>query len=214
MNRVAIINLAGPNDPGLAHDSFRAFALRARLDREHGTHANQVMWQGPVTIIGDPVELNQAALDAQERWLDAVAADHSRRSLATKLIADRPSDVHDQCSDGLGHVVHSGICGNAVVPVYGTPRTVAGEPITTDQNQCRLKPLRRADYSVTFTDDEWATLQKTFPTGVCDYAKPGVDQRRVVPWLTYSDTQGNVVYGGRPLGPAPESEPLTSPSSH
>ena len=27
MNTVAIINLTGPNDPGLAHDSYRAFAI-------------------------------------------------------------------------------------------------------------------------------------------------------------------------------------------
>ena len=208
LNRVAIINLAGPNDPGLAHDSFRAFAIRARLDQEHSTHANQVMWQGPFPILGDPVELNQNALDSMERWLDAVRADHSRRSLPSKVIDDRPADVHDQCSDGAGQVLHAGICGKAVVPVYGTPRTVAGEPITTEQNQCRLKALHRADYGVTFTDEEWATLQKTFPTGVCDYSKPGVGQQRVVPWLTYFDSTGKLVYGGRPLGPAPQSRPL------
>jgi hypothetical protein len=92
-----------------------------------------------------------------------------------------------------------------VVPVYGTPRTVAGEPITTDQNKCRLEPLVRSAYPVTFTDAQWATLQKAFPTGVCDYAKPGVDQQPVVPWLTYSDARGRVVVGGRPLPRAPRS---------
>src|SRR5581483_11497417 len=205
LDQVAIINLAGPNDPGLAHDSFRAFALRSRLDHAHGTHANQVMWQGPAPIIGDPVRPNPAALAAIDRWLTAVGNDRSARPLAAKVIADKPADVVDQCSDGAGHTIHDGICGPAVVPVYGTPRTVAGEPIATDQNKCQLKPLRRSDYHVTFTDAEWAGLQKVFPTGVCDYTKPGVDQQPVVPWLTYQGPNGGVVYGGRPLGPAPMS---------
>jgi hypothetical protein len=208
LDRVPIINLAGPNDPGLAHDSFRAFALRARLERAHGTHGNQVMWQGPAPIIGDPVELNDGALDAMERWLDAIDADHSQRALAAKVIIDKPEDIRDQCFDGDGQVVHDGLCGTTIVPVYGTPRMVAGEPITTDQNQCRLKPLRRSDYTVSFTDAQWASLQNAFPTGVCDYSKPGVDQQPVVPWLRYLDKHGNVIYGGAPLGPAPRSKPL------
>jgi hypothetical protein len=208
LDQVPIINLAGPNDPGLAHDSFRAFAIRSRLDRAHGTHANQVMWQGPAPIIGDPVELNQTALVAIDRWLTAVDNDHSHHSLANKVIADKPANIADQCSDGLGHKLHDGICGNTIVPVYGTPRTVAGEPISTDQNKCQLKPLRRSDYNVTFTDAQWATLEKTFPTGVCDFTKSGVNQQAVVPWLTYQDAGGKVIYGGTPLGPGPTSIPF------
>lgn len=211
LDRVPIINLAGPNDPGLAHDSYRAFAIRARLERAHGTHANQVMWQGPAPIIGDPVQLNQTALTALDRWLTAVQADKSRKSLPAKVIADKPADLADACFDGNGNKLHDGICEKQIVPVYGTPRTVAGEPITTDQNKCRLKSLLRSDYTVTFTDDEWATLEKTFPAGVCDYSKPGVDQHPVVTWLTYSDAKGNVIYGGKPLGPAPRSKALRPP---
>lgn len=208
LDQVAIINLAGPNDPGLAHDSFRAFAIRSRLDRAHGTHANQVMWQGPAVIIGDPVQLNENALAAMDRWLSAVGNDHSSRSLPAKVIADKPADISDACFNGSGVKLHDGICGPAVVPVYGTPHTVAGEPIATDQNKCQLKPLRRRDYNVTFTDDQWATLTKVFSTGVCDFTKPGVDQQPVVPWLTYLSAKGGVIYGGTPLGPTPVSVPF------
>jgi hypothetical protein len=209
LDKVAILNLAGPNDPGLAHDSYRAFAIRARLDKVHGTHANQVMWQGPAPIIGDPVELNSGALDAVDRWLTAVEKDRAKRSLAAKVIADKPADLADACFDGNGNKVHDGICGNSVVPVYGTPRTVAGEAITTDQNKCQLKPLVRTDYKVTFTDAQWATLQKTFPAGVCDWSKPGIDQQTVVPWMTYSGAGGRVIVGGRPLPKAPVSRAIT-----
>jgi hypothetical protein len=100
-----------------------------------------------------------------------------------------------------------------VVPVYGTPRTVAGDPITTDANKCQLKPLRRSAYlPVRFTDAEWVELTRTFPRGVCDYARPGVDQRPTIPWLTYQTASGQVIYGGRPLGRPPVSTPL--PATH
>ena len=35
MNGVAIIDLRGP-DPGAFHDAYRSWAIRARLEREHG----------------------------------------------------------------------------------------------------------------------------------------------------------------------------------
>ena len=73
--------------------------------------------------------------------------------------------------------------------MYGTPRMVAGDAITTDTNKCQLKPLNRSATigPLTFTDAQWAQLQQTFPTGVCDYSKPGVDQQAAIPWLTYQD---------------------------
>ncbi len=203
LGQTAIIDCRGP-DPGLAHDSYRAFAVRARLDREHGTHANQLIWEGPVPIIGD-TDCTVQSLIAMDRWLGAVAQDHSARSLPAKVIADRPAGVQDECFDGTGQRLSNGLCPAAVVPVYGTPRTVAGDSITTDANKCRLKPLNRADYSVKFTAGQWAELQSTFPAGVCDYTKPGVDQQPTIPWLTYQNAAGHVIYGGRPLGAPPKS---------
>jgi hypothetical protein len=140
-----------------------------------------------------------------DRWLAAIHRDHSRRPLAAKVIADRPADIHDQCFDGHGNKVHDGICGPRVVPVYGTPRIVAGEPITTDQNKCQLKPLRRSDYHIVFTNAQWAQLQSVFPTGVCDWRRPGVDQQHTIAWQTYQTATGKVIYGGRPLGQPPTS---------
>jgi hypothetical protein len=86
------------------------------------------------------------------------------------------------------------------VQIYTTPRVVAGEPLTTDTMKCQLKPLVRSDYyPVEFTDSQWATLGAHFPTGVCDFSKPGVDQQRTVPWQTYEDGPGL----GRPIGSPP-----------
>jgi hypothetical protein len=206
LNQVPIINLMGPNDPGLAHDTFRAFALQDRLKRDFGTSANMVIWQGPAPILGD-VDYTGQALRAMNRWIEAVDNDHGGRSLPQKVIADKPADIHAQCSDGAGTVVSNTLCPAAVVPVYGTPRTVAGEPITTDQNSCQLVPLNRSSYAVTFTNAEWAELEATFPNGVCDYSKPGVSQRPTLSWLTYQTASGKVIYGGRAMGSPPASAP-------
>ncbi len=204
LGQTAIIDCRGP-DPGAAHDAYRAFAIRARLERDNGTHANQLIWEGPAPIIGDGQCLEQSLI-AMDRWLAAIQADHSSRSLPGKVIADKPSDLHDACFNGEGLKISDSICGNAVVPVYGTPRTVAGDAITTDANKCQLQPLRRTAYDVSFTNAQWAALQSVFAGGVCDYSKLGVDQQKTIPWLTYQDLRGRVIYGGRPMGAAPSSQ--------
>jgi hypothetical protein len=201
LDRTAIIDCRGP-DPGAFHDAYRAFAVRARLDRANGNHANQLIWEGPAVIIGD-AQCEQNSFDAMDRWLSAVEKDRGGGSLAKRIARDKPRDLGDRCYDGAGQKVSDGLCPDGVVPIYGTPRTVAGDAITTDTNKCQLKPLAKGDYSASFTDAEWAQLEGTFPTGVCDYSKPGVDQQDTIAWQTYQRANGKVIYGGKPLGRAP-----------
>jgi len=218
LGRTAIIDCRGP-DPGLFHDAYRAFAMRARLDRAHGTHANQSIWEGPAPIIGD-ASCAVNSFVAMDRWLTAVERDTSATPLAQKIVRQKPNDVGDQCYDGLGQKLIDALCGPVVVPIYGTPRMQAGDKITTDTNKCQLKPLDRADYALDlgllklplpFTDAEWAAMKSTFPTGVCDYSKPGVAQQGTIPWQTYQDASGHVIYGGWPLGPPPVSHAVVNP---
>ena len=209
LDGVAIIDLRGP-DPGAFHDAYRTWTIRARLEREQGHFPrNHVIWFGHVPLIGDG-NYTTEGLIAIDRWLAAVESDQTDRSLATKVAADRPADLRDRCSQvsGVEQVSVPGV-GKAcelkeVQTRYGTPATVAGEGIETDLNRCQLKPLRRSDYyPVEFSDDQWERLERAFPDGVCDWTKPGVDQQDTIPWQTYQDSDGNVIYGGRPLGPAP-----------
>jgi hypothetical protein len=203
LDQTAIIDCRGP-DPGLAHDSYRAFAVRDRLDREHGSHANQLIWEGPAPIVADTTcALN--SLIAMDRWLGSVERDRSTRSTERKIAADKPAGLTDQCWDGLGLRLSNSLCPPGVVPVYGTPRTVAGDALTTDTNKCQLKPLNRADYPLPFTAVQWNELKTTFPGGVCDYSKPGVAQQPTIPWMTYQTTGGKVIYGGRTMPPPPHS---------
>jgi hypothetical protein len=217
---VAIIDLRGP-DEGSFHDAYRSFTMRARLEAAEGHFPmNQVIWYGPVSLLGSPNYVAQGVA-SMDQWLSAVEADHRSISLADKVAKDRPASVHDQC-EPLGGVEQVSVPG--VGPVceyplvqarYGTPRMAAGEPINTDNEKCTLKPLRESDYyPITFTPDEWATLQQTFPTGVCDFSQPGVGQQPVIPWQNYQNPDGSVIYGGQPLGPAPAGSGLgwTSPS--
>jgi hypothetical protein len=206
LDRTAIIDCRGP-DEGLFHDAYRAFAVRARLDREHGQHRNQLIWEGPVSLIADR-QCERNSFLAMDRWLAAVEADKGHGTPAQKIARDKPADLTDRCYDGGGGKVSDALC-PSVVHVYGTPRTVAGDAITTDNNKCRLKPLNRGDYgSARFTDAQWAQLQAIFPDGVCDFSRRGVDQRPTIAWQTYQDRRGRVIYGGRAMPPPPRSRPL------
>jgi hypothetical protein len=204
LDEVAIIDLRGP-DPGAFHDVYRTYAVRARLEREHGTAANQALWRGFVPLIGDVNYVSQAIV-AMDGWLSAVEADSSDRPLSEKIIANR--NVVDRCTDGAGLELPSLVC-DAVVQSYTTPRIEAGMPFTDDVMRCSLKPLQRSDYfPVLFTDGQWSRLQAAFPDGVCDYSRTGRGQVPTARWQTYQDSVGNVIYGGVQLEPPPHSEAI------
>ncbi|HEX4483759.1 MAG TPA: DUF6351 family protein [Solirubrobacteraceae bacterium] len=207
LNQVAIIDCRGPN-PEQAHDAYRAFAVRERLQREHGTSANQLIWEGPLALRA-ATDCQSQGLVAMDSWLSKVEADAREVPLATKIIADRPSELGDRCYNEAGEVLNAhSICGTSVVPLYPSPRMVAGESITTDDTQCRLQALKRSSYAYSFSDSEWAVLKSAFPTGVCNYKKLGVFQKPTIPWLTYQTASGQVIYGGKPMRREPVSKPL------
>jgi hypothetical protein len=205
LNDVAIIDLRGP-DEGSFHDVYRTYALRARLLRNFGTAANQVLWRGQVPLLGDANFADQAVF-AMDGWLARVNRDHRNIPLAGKIIQDKPGTLTDRCTNGAGTDIPSWEC-DAVVASYGTPRMAAGGPLADDTLECQKKPLRKSDYAVTFTADQWKALKAAFPQGVCDYSKPGVDQHGATAWLTYQKPNGHVIYGGKPMGPPPHSTPV------
>lgn len=76
---------------------------------------------------------------------------------------------------------------NSMYPASSYPRFDAGEPLTGRTMQCQLKPITAADYAgyaalnPTWTgaprDSDLAALRVAFPSGVCDYTKPGVQEQ-------------------------------------
>jgi hypothetical protein len=183
--------------------------MRARLDREHGTHDNQVLWRGQAPILGDSTFTDDSIL-AIDGWLAAVEKDPRSLSLARKIIEDKPKTLTDRCTNGSGTDIPATECDN-VVQAYTDPRIEAGMPFADDTIKCELRPLRRSNYfPIQFTDAQWAKLQKAFPDGVCDYGKPGVDRVPTSVWQTYQDRDGKVIYGGESLGAVPAAEPLNA----
>lgn len=213
LDKVAMINFTGP-DPGIAHDTVHAFWTRWRLDRHFGNHDTHVMWGGPAPLIGDPNYVYQG-LTAMDNWLAAIEQDARNVPLTQKIVENKPADVHDQCSDGVGHKVADQLCPEALLLVLGTPRTVADDHREADTMKCQLKPIERSDnYGlIPFTDEQWTRLQAAFPDGVCDYTKTAVDRQPALSWLTYQNAAGGVIYGGTPLPepPANSGSGMSSP---
>jgi hypothetical protein len=211
LKSVAIIDLRGP-DPGAFHDAYRTWSMRARLEHAEGHFPqNDVIWFGETPLIGSPTYTTEGLL-AMDRWLSSVEADTRKVSLEEKIAQDRPAEAHDRCSnvEGIEQVSLPGVGPVCQAPLaqtrFSTPRVISGEDIATDKQKCQLKPLVRSDYyPIAFTDEQWAALQKTYPTGVCDFSKAGVNQKGTIPWQTYQDdgNGGAVIYGGKPLGRAP-----------
>jgi hypothetical protein len=193
MAKVAMIDLRD-NDDREEHYNFRTYVTRARLLKANGTTANQAIWRGT-----DAGARNGAlAFDTMNEWLTRIEADKSNVPLEQKVIKDRPALAVDTCFEGTTPVDASKC--DAVYHTFTDTRVAAGEPTASDIMKCQLKPLNRADYNVTFTAAQWDTLQSTFPGGVCDYSRPGVDQVTPEPWQTFANGPG-----GQPLGTAPVS---------
>jgi hypothetical protein len=174
LNDVAIIDI--PIDEQDIHEPYRSFAIRARLDAAHDSHANQVIWYTTAKTPDPFVVMNE--------WLTRTSNDHRALPFAKKLILDKPSAAHDMINRTFNE---------------GT-REAAGGPLASDVLACSLQPLHRSSFSVSFTDVQWKILEATFPHGVCDWNKPGLEQQPTIPWLTYAKGPG-----GQSLGPAPRS---------
>jgi hypothetical protein len=175
------------------HTTDWSFAMRERLLAANGTSANQVIIENqPTTDIQNAT--NAYELDAMNRWLTAIDADGSHQNLPAKVITDKPRDLGDGCFlSATQRVVSkvtdpaSGPCA-ATFPVGTNPREVAGEAQAMSVLKCSLRPINFGSYGVAFTATEQAQLKATFPTGVCDYQRPGVDQQRPIgSWLSYGD---------------------------
>ena len=85
---------------------------------------------------------------------------------------------------------------------FTSPHQVAGGPQAENILKCQLFNL--SDYpGVTFTSTQQGRLAVVFPSGVCDWTKPGVGQQDPASPLTFSAGPGGVA-----LPAAPWSTPI------
>lgn len=216
LDQVPIIDLRGHDDAEIHTDDW-SYVIRSRMDRAHGHHQNQIIFTGAAPLIGDtafscstfiaaglgagtpPVSTPREVCTANpllliDEWLAGVEADRSNRSLAQKVLANRPARAVDTCFIAGQAITDAATC-RILYPYYTSPREVAGGPQSRDVISCRLKPLTKTDYPQgMFTHAQFAALQKTFPKGVCDWTARDPDEQISVPWLTYANGPG-----GQPL---------------
>lgn len=76
-----------------------------------------------------------------------------------------------------------------LLPVFRTPRLVAGEPLSNDIAKCQLKPVDPADYTPALSAAQLQQVQQLFPQGVCDWSKPSIgDLAHSVLWPSIGST--------------------------
>jgi hypothetical protein len=186
--------------------NWRAFAVRDRLDRVNGGHGNQVIWRyGPGLL--PPPQLMVDSLATIDKWVAAIKADASTATLEEKVVKNKPAEAFDFCYIGNDYTTKvtdwSKCDADPVLRYFSSPRQVAGGPLAEDVLKCQLKPLKRSNYTKTFSDAQWSRLEKVFAGGVCDWSKPGVAMQRSTPWRTFANGPG-----GAPMGAAPGSKRL------
>ena len=208
--KVTIIDLRPDFGPDI-HQPWRSMQKRARLDATNGTHANHVIRGTGVTT---GAALTAQAFKMTDRWLTAIEADKSTATLESKVVANKPADVHDGCYATSGTTdadlatelaITDAACPIAAPLLQTSPHIVAGGPLSEDIFKCQLKLFDPAstDYGgVVFSAAQITRLRAVFPDGVCDWAKPGVGQTSQ--WVPTSFMSG-------PAGTTIEAAPVSAP---
>jgi hypothetical protein len=196
---IPVFDAGAYNETERYHYQWFHFAVRERMRKQTGRAENHLMWRGQV-----PAEKSWAEI---ERWLTAISTDTSNLPAYEKVVKHKP--VQDGCwpvpKEGqpptfivepqtFGHAPDSQC--NTVYPSYAAVRHVAGGPLDGNVLKCQLEPIDAKDYTPQLTEAQEQQLRRVFPTGVCDFSKPGVNQVPVVPWASF--------------GPAPDARLVDS----
>jgi hypothetical protein len=189
---IPIIDFRDYNDAvpqGDIHVRYHSFSMRKRLDKANGHHRNHVMVvnDNRFGLYSNNNPLLREAILKMDRWVTAIKADARDIPQIEKIEQNRPADVQEGCYTRDTPPVFiaqtqqreqdaTTSCGT-LYPTNSFPREVAGADIAADIIKCQLKPLAAADYAKPFTAAQWTRLQAIFPSGVCDWSKPGVEQQ-------------------------------------
>jgi hypothetical protein len=218
LGKVAIIDSRGYDEQGI-HYNWRSFSERKRLDVEAGSHDNQVIWRYGTALL--PATAAQIAavttksFTTMDTWLSALLTSAPKPSVnavrtQAQVVAGKPAAAVDFCfltgdTNFTTPVTDQATCdADARLAYFTSPHQVAGGPQAENILKCQLKPINLADYTgVTFTPTQQTRLAAVFPTGVCDWTKPGVGQQDPIGPLTYTAGPGGVA-----LPAAPVSAPI------
>jgi hypothetical protein len=183
---------------GDVHMRFQTFTTDARLMKARGTTDNRVMLTqdrqyGDFRLTSPQL---RDALSQMDQWLTALSNDTSSDTAIVKIRRAKPSGLVDACwtKDGQKIVEKqqylAGKC-HELYPSHSFPRAVAGAPIANDVVKCQLKPITASEYKAAMSPDDMARLKKIFPSGVCDWSKPGVEQQSLAgTWQSFNVERG------------------------
>lgn len=179
------------------HMQWEHFAARERVLQANGNADNYVMWRGSLAA------LSPESIAAFEKWMNAIAADKSADPQKTKVVKNKPADLVDGCTDKstpYKFIAEKQVLGttgtqcNTLWPSGRFPRMEAGVSLASNNLKCQLKPVDVVDYKVAISATELTRLKSIFPSGVCDYTKPGVSFAKVVPWASFGPSKVNLVF--------------------
>lgn len=196
--KTPIIDMRGFDEAGI-HLNWRSFALRARLDKANNGHGNHVMWRFPATL-GPSATMLIDSLLTMDQWLMALRSS-AAGSREERVVATKPTAAFDFCLLPTAPTLketNMALCdANADMAFRKSPRQIAGGPLAENIFKCQLKPLLRADYA-RLNDGQFTRLAAVFPTGVCDWSKPGVGQQDAISPLDFSSGPGGTALPAAP----------------
>lgn len=188
---IPIVDNGAANDAGGYHYGWFHYAVRERLRAANGDSDNFAFWRGAVPAA--------ATVTLFENWMNAYKSDTSDDPQIEKVLRAKPANGVEGCWTTSGTFIAEPLvfssqpvtqC-SALFPVYSNTVKEAGGPLAGNVLKCQLKPIDVRDYSVSMTAAEMARLQSIFPTGVCDWSKPGVSQTGVNPFASLGPSPVN-----------------------
>lgn len=183
------------NEDNAYHYQWFHFALRERMLQANGDTANHVMWRGNLV----PAD---AAWDTFIKWVANYKADRSKATQRQKVISAKPANAVDGCWSSLTDFIAEpqtlsstgNTACNTLFPSWVAARIAAGGPVAANVIKCAQKPVDAADYKVMLAPADMARLREIFPSGVCDWSKPGPNQSGVVPYGSFGPSPVNLLF--------------------
>jgi len=176
------------DDPnGNIHLRYHSFSMRERLKKANGDADNQVMLveDSRYGLYSSSSPLLQFALKEMDKWVANVKADDADMPMHQKVIRDKPADLVEGCNTRDANPTFiaekqtrdPSLQCEQLYPSAPPPREVAGASVASDIIKCQLRPVSLTDYPSDITPAQVSRLQNVFPSGVCDWSKPGVEQQ-------------------------------------
>jgi len=194
------------DDLGDIHDRVRSFSVLDRLAGGEGGDwpASVSLWSIGLpagdslvdTLTGALGDFTAVPTHALDQWLTAAEAYEAGHGGTRRdaLAATKPDRARSRCQPrGAAEIVGDDANDDpacvAAFPVHEEPRMAAGEPRRGDVLKCALRPVEDSLdlYDVRLSDAQIARLAEIFPTGVCDYDRPGVGEAPFThPWYDFT----------------------------